>query len=84
LHVSFVGLPEVLILAVAAGGITVVGGDAVPEKAGGKAVARVSRAGKTCQRAHQFWNLGVGVQAGEPVLMALERIEHGVVLETVG
>ena len=55
--------------------------DALPEEGGGGLVRRVARQFVAAREADQFRNLRVGVQAGEPVLLARQRVEHGPVME---
>ena len=79
-----VGLAEVLVLAVAAGGEAVMVYDPVPEEAGRQDVARVARVGKAVGGPDELGHLRVAVLAGQDVLVAPQRPDDRAMFETVG
>jgi len=81
--VETVGFAEVLVFAVAAGGITVVLDDTVPEKPCGESVTGVASQSESGDGTDHFWDLGIAVFAGQIVLMAHERKSESAVLELI-
>ena len=57
--------------------------NAVPEEARGHQVGRVAGQGEAVRRADELGHRGVPVLAGEVVLMVLERLDEGAMLELV-
>ena len=75
---------EVFVVAVAAGGVTVMEDDLFPEELGGVAVGLVAGIKVAGKLADHFGHLGVAVFAAENVVVRGQGIDHGFVFKFVG
>ena len=80
---QFIRRTEVFVLAMAAGGETVMMGNLLPKEFRGIAVLFVAGISVPNQRSIQFRHLGVAVQPRETILASRQRIEHGAMIESV-
>ena len=84
-HIAeLVGGPEVLVLAVTAGGEGMMLRHLIPEEARGQEVGRGAGIHEALHRSEQLGDLGVAVRAAQVVLVALQRLDERPVLELVG
>ena len=81
--IELVRLPEVFVLAVAAGRKSVMFGHFVPEELRGLAVGFIAGIDVSLQFAQHFGNVRIGVLAGKNVLSVCKWIHYGAVLELV-
>ena len=72
---------EVFVDAVAASGVTAVQHDLLPEKLRGITIVGVARKFKFAGSGDEFGDLGVGMEAGERVVVLRGRVHNGVMVE---
>lgn len=84
MSLSFIRLPEVLVLAVPSGREAVVINDTAPKEPCGFLVSLVSRIDVSHQRTIQLWNLRVAVRVRDDVFVLRERIDDRFLMKLIG